>query len=88
MRLKCPHCGSNATIRTSRKLSEVSTELYCHCTNVEECAFSWVEISSASHALSIPINPNPKVHVPLSTKLVAAMKHIDPRHLVPSGSSG
>lgn len=88
MRLKCPHCNSPARIRTSRRLSEISTEHYCQCSNVEECAYTWVQISSAAHTLSPSLNPNPKVHVPLSVKLAAALRHADPRYLVPSGNSG
>lgn len=88
MRFRCPHCNALATIRTSRPLSETSKELNLHCTNLDDCSFSWVVICSASHALSIPLNPNPRVHVPLSTKLVAALRNVDPRYMLPSGSSG
>lgn len=67
MRFKCHHCGSPATIRTSRKLSELSTEQGFQCTNIE-CGHTWVALTSAIRTLVPSQQPNPKVFVPLSAR--------------------
>lgn len=65
MRLKCPHCGGRAHIRTSRDLSEKTRELKIQCLNVD-CAHSWVAILEAVRTIAPSMTPNPEVHIPLS----------------------
>lgn len=68
MRIKCPHCGSKATIRTSRPLSEMTQEHQVQCTNVD-CSHSWVAHTSAVRTIAPSMTPNPKVFIPFSKKL-------------------
>ncbi|MHC6086105.1 ogr/Delta-like zinc finger family protein [Ralstonia solanacearum] len=37
-KINCPHCGSVATIRTSRPVSRITRELYCQCVSLVEVA--------------------------------------------------
>lgn len=63
MRLTCPHCGTLARIRTSRKLSELTKEASYQCPNIE-CCHTWVVIASAARTICPSIAPNPKVFIP------------------------
>lgn len=71
MRIKCPHCGSIATIRTSRAFSEITREASAQCTNVE-CAHTWVVTVTASRTIAPSMCPNPRVFIPLSKHSPAA----------------
>lgn len=71
MRLDCPHCGADATIRTSRAMSETSREASVQCTNVE-CAHTWVTLISAVRTIAPSMTPNPRVYIPLSPRSPAA----------------
>ncbi|MHB1430075.1 MAG: Ogr/Delta-like zinc finger protein [Rhodocyclaceae bacterium] len=68
MRLKCPHCGGTAHIRTSRDLSEITRELSIQCLNVE-CSHSWVAIIEAVRTIAPSMTPNPAIHIPLSPRV-------------------
>lgn len=68
MRLKCPHCGGIAQIRTSRGLSEITRELKIQCLNVE-CSHSWVAIIEAVRTIAPSMVPNPAIHIPLSPRM-------------------
>ncbi|CUY82691.1 Ogr/Delta-like zinc finger [Serratia marcescens] len=51
MKVLCPECGANATIKkTSRKHSQLS-DLYCACNDVE-CGHTFVMNLTFSHTLS------------------------------------
>lgn len=71
MRLKCPHCKSDATIRSSKAFSEITREASVQCTNVE-CAHTWVAQISAVRTIAPSMQPNPKVYIPLSKASPAA----------------
>lgn len=73
MRLKCPHCKYDATIRTSKAYSEITREASVQCTNVE-CAHTWVVQVSAVRTIAPSMTPNPKVYIPLSKNSPAANK--------------
>lgn len=70
MRIKCPHCGSKANIRSSRELSEISRELYYQCENVE-CGHTWRSLLSMIRTIVPSRTPNPKVFIPLENKVSA-----------------
>lgn len=67
MRLTCPHCGGEATIRTSKALSEITREASVQCEDVE-CAHTWVAMISAVRTIAPSMRPNPKVFIPLSPR--------------------
>lgn len=71
MRLNCPHCGTEATIRTSKAMSEITREASVQCNNVE-CAHTWVTHISAVRTIAPSMTPNPKVFIPLSPRSPAA----------------
>ncbi|UCV02326.1 ogr/Delta-like zinc finger family protein [Dechloromonas denitrificans] len=73
MRLKCPHCGSDATIRSSRTFSEITREASVQCNNIE-CAHTWVAQISAVRTIAPSMTPNPKVYIPVSPRSPVANK--------------
>lgn len=73
MRLKCPHCGSDATIRSSREFSEITREASVQCNNIE-CAHTWVSQISAVRTIAPSMTPNPRVYIPISPRSPAANK--------------
>lgn len=72
MRIKCPHCGADGTIRTSRPFSETTREASVQCTNVE-CAHTWVVTISATRTIAPSMIPNPRVYIPLSPRSPAVL---------------
>ena len=73
MRIKCPHCQSPATIRTSRPMSESVQEHQLQCQNLE-CAHTWVAHTSAVRTIAPSMCPNPKVYIPISPRSPAYQK--------------
>ncbi len=71
MRIKCPHCGSAARIRTSRRISDLTVEHSLQCQNLD-CAHTWVALTSAVRTIAPSMTPNPKVYIPLSPRSPAA----------------
>ncbi len=71
MRLTCPHCEGEATIRTSKALSEITREATVQC-NDPFCAHTWIAMISAVRTIAPSMNPNPKVFIPLSPRSPAA----------------
>lgn len=71
MRLDCPHCGTEATIRSSKAITEITREAKVQCNN-PDCSHSWVAVVSAVRTIAPSMNPNPKVYIPLSPRSPAA----------------
>lgn len=67
MRIKCPHCGSAARIRTSRQMSNLTVEQSLQCQNIN-CAHTWVAHTSAVRTIAPSMTPNPRVFIPLSPR--------------------
>lgn len=67
MRIKCPHCGSAARIRTSRPMSSLTIEHSLQCQNID-CAHTWVAHTSAVRTIAPSMTPNPRVFIPLSPR--------------------
>lgn len=67
MRIKCPHCGSPAKIRTSRRMSDLTVEHSLQCQNID-CAHTWVAHTSAVRTIAPSMTPNPRVFIPLSPR--------------------
>lgn len=66
MRLRCPHCNSMGTIRTSEALSATVARHYVMCCNFE-CGHTWRATTEADMTISPSATPAPLVHLPLST---------------------
>ncbi len=58
-KINCPHCGSVATIRTSRPVSRITQELYCQCSNVI-CGHTFVSLVEVVRTLSPSSTPDPE----------------------------
>lgn len=71
MRLTCPHCGSLATIRTSKELASTVREAKAQCNNVE-CAHTWIARIVAERTIAPSMQPKPGVYIPLSPRSPAA----------------
>lgn len=71
MRLKCPHCGHLATIRSSKELGKTVREASVQCGNIE-CAHTWIARVVAERTIAPSMTPNPKVYIPLSPRSPAA----------------
>lgn len=67
MRIRCPHCGATAKIRTSRPMSESVQEHHLQCLNIE-CAHTWVAHTAAVRTIAPSMTPNPRVFIPLSPR--------------------
>lgn len=65
MRLRCPHCNTISTVRTSETMSPTVTWMYVQCGNLE-CGHSWRVDAEATVTLSPSACPNPRVLMPLS----------------------
>jgi hypothetical protein len=73
MRLDCPHCGHEATIRTSKAITEITREAKVQCNN-PDCSHSWITLISAVRTIAPSMTPNPRVYIPLSPRSPAADK--------------
>ncbi|MCI3205849.1 MULTISPECIES: ogr/Delta-like zinc finger family protein [Pandoraea] len=63
MKLTCPHCAQRLKIRTSRKVTRQTSQLYYQCENVE-CAFTCMALLSIVHTLAPSQSPDPTVFIP------------------------
>lgn len=71
MRLNCPHCGTIATIRSSKELAPTVREASVQCNNIE-CAHTWITRVVADRTIAPSMRPNPKVYIPISQRSPAA----------------
>ncbi|MCX8578805.1 ogr/Delta-like zinc finger family protein [Gilliamella sp. B2717] len=69
--MKCPHCKSKTTIRTSEELSPLTRKQYRQCTNIN-CSHTFVVLQSVSVTIVPSAIPDPTVHIPLSSRNHAA----------------
>lgn len=60
MKTKCPHCGSLATIRSSKQLSKLVKEATCCCTNAV-CGHTFIVSVEAVRTISPAAFPDPLV---------------------------
>lgn len=67
MRLLCPHCQSNAHIRTSLQVSPVLREMTMVCKD-PECGHTFIVHAEAARTLSPSAKPDPDVHLPISER--------------------
>lgn len=65
MRMRCPHCKSIATIRSSYEVSDLTRESFMACRNTA-CGHTFAAITEIHRTLSPSSIPNPKVRLPLS----------------------
>lgn len=49
--MKCPHCGSNTTIRTSREIDTLSRDVYYDCRNAIDCGHQFVGQLTIKHSI-------------------------------------
>ena len=73
MRLACPHCGTEATIRSSKAVTEITREAKVQCNN-PDCAHTWIAQLAAIRTIAPSMTPNPKVFIPLSPRSPAAQQ--------------
>lgn len=65
MRLRCPHCHTLSTVRTSETLSDTVTWMYLQCNDIN-CGHTWRVDAAASVTISPSARPNPRVNLPMS----------------------
>lgn len=93
-RVKCPHCGADSTVRSSKQMCDTVRESTVTCSN-PNCMHSWIAQLVAVRTIAPSINPKPGVFIPLSKNSPAAkapagnqlelgMEHPPPR-MAPSG---
>lgn len=70
-RVKCPHCGADSTVRSSKQMSDTVREATVSCDN-PECMHSWISQLVAVRTIAPSMTPNPKVYIPLSPRSPAA----------------
>lgn len=66
MRLRCPHCNTPGTIRTSEMVSSTVSRHYIICNNFE-CGHAWRATTEADMTLSPSATPASTVVLPLSS---------------------
>lgn len=54
MSVKCPNCQSKAITTSSHELSAAVKDMYCVCTNVENCGATFVTTQALKHYLNPP----------------------------------
>ena len=72
MKMNCPHCGAVAHIRSSRKVSRMTRELYCQCTNLT-CGHTFVGLVEVVRTLSPSNNPDPEIAKQLAARSGASV---------------
>lgn len=66
MRLRCPHCASPCTIRSSEQMSVLTRQSFYCCVNAE-CGHTFVALTEIVRTLSPSATPDPSVNLPLSS---------------------
>lgn len=61
---KCPHCGSNCQIRTSREIDTLSRDVYFMCRDVE-CGHQFVAQMTIKHSIVASRTPRAGLMLPL-----------------------
>jgi hypothetical protein len=74
MRMRCPHCKSSASIRTSTEITVLLREMSLICSN-PACGHTFIAATEINRTLSPSAIPDPNVRLPLS-------KHVQRRELV------
>lgn len=69
--MRCPHCGSPATVRNSLELTPTLREASYQCPNLA-CGCAFVAQVEVVRELVPSVAPNPAIAVPLSQHAVAA----------------
>ena len=67
VRVFCPHCNHQATIRSSKDLSPLSRELYFQCTNFE-CGHTWRSLLSIVNTIVPSQKPRSNIYIPLADR--------------------
>lgn len=65
-RLRCPHCESFCTIRSSQQMTKLTREATFRCEN-DECGHTFVALTEVVRTLSPSSTPDPSVSLPIST---------------------
>lgn len=65
--MRCAHCDSSATIRTSRQMTPTCRELYFQCQNIE-CGHTFSAVLEVTRTIVPSQTPNPAVYIPQSTR--------------------
>ncbi|MGE7139646.1 ogr/Delta-like zinc finger family protein [Luteibacter sp. NPDC031894] len=60
----CPHCKEVAIVYTSRQLSELVTEKYLKCSNIE-CGHGFVVSIGVVRTIEASLMPKADLHIPL-----------------------
>lgn len=60
MRVKCPHCGTTSTIRSSKRMSKLVSEASANCNNIA-CGHTFVVSIEAVRTISPSAFPDPLV---------------------------
>jgi predicted RNA-binding Zn-ribbon protein involved in translation (DUF1610 family) len=66
MRAPCPHCGTSAAIRSSKRITPLYSEVRFECPN-EDCGHVWLASLGVLHTLYPSNTPNPDVQIPVAT---------------------
>lgn len=71
MKINCPHCSSVANIRSSRRVTRFTRELYCQCSNLE-CGHTFVALTEVVRTLAPSNTPDPEVARQLAARSAAS----------------
>lgn len=69
--VRCPHCLSESTVRSSKQMCDTVREATITCNN-PGCMHSWVAQLVAVRTIAPSMNPKPGVLIPLSPRSPAA----------------
>lgn len=65
--MKCPHCSTRSTIRSSEQISPLLQRSYCRCKNLL-CGHTFTVLSQVSETLVQSAMPNPNIQIPISSR--------------------
>jgi ribosomal protein S27AE len=63
-RIKCPHCGAGAKLRTSKTLTPLYREIYYHCSNLF-CGHTFMATHEIVRTVAPSRMPNPDISLPM-----------------------
>ncbi|AXW32722.1 transcriptional regulator [Ralstonia solanacearum] len=67
MKIDCPHCSNVAHIRSSRRVTRFTRELYCQCSNLV-CSHTFVALTEVVRTLAPSNTPDAEVAQQLAAR--------------------
>lgn len=80
---QCPHCKSNARVRTSRRISPLFMDGIVECQNIEACGWRGRYCTEFVATLTQSAAPAPDVNLPVSEYVLPPLEFAIPKKFKP-----